>query len=217
MLTSGAGVIDDVFSQDTLATIVKYLSGLPKDYTSPDGNSFVAISQNHMLYSWFCKKIFNQIKELTTTDVQLLFGSYLYETTPWQLHSDYYHKSIGSPYMAFLIPISVNNDTTQVEKTSTVIFNEEDTYVAPGAPSHKKWSRELWKANRTFKENNAVGNRLLSHLSTEDLECLTIKNILKWKSGSVIYWDEKNLHSSDNFIANGVTSKQALVIHTYVV
>jgi len=120
--------------------------------------------------------------------------------------------------MAFLIPLSVNEDMSQVGKTNTVIFNEEDVYTDDKNPI-KQWSNELWKNNRVQKENNSLslGSGLLSHLSVENLECLTIKIIANWKSGCVVYWNEKYLHCSDNFIKNGVISKQALVIHTYVV
>jgi hypothetical protein len=218
-LTSGAGIIDNLFSQDELVEVVKYMSKLPKNYTSDDGNSFAAISENHMLYSWFCKKIFNKIKELTPVDIRLIFGSYLDEKTPWGVHSDYYHhQSVSNPYMAFLIPLSVDNDMSQVGRTNTVIFNEEDAYT-DNENSIKHWSDKLWKKNRSLKENNAVslGSGLLNHVSVENLECLTINTIANWKLGSVIYWNEKYLHCSDDFVKNNVTSKQALVIHTYVV
>lgn len=217
-LTSGAGVIDNVFSKDELIEVVKYMSKLPKSYTSEDENSFAAISPEHLFYSWFCKKVFNKIKELTPVDIQLIFGSYLDERTPWGVHSDYYHKAVGTPYMAFLVPLSVNGDMDQVSKTNTVIFNEEDTYT-DDACSVKHWSDKLWKSNRQPKENNAVslGSSLLGHVSVDNLECLTINTIANWKLGSVVYWDEKYLHSSDDFLKNGVESKQALVIHTYVV
>ena len=189
---------------------------MSKHFTSKTGNSFVAISQDHMLYPWFSKHVFNRIKELTPVDVQLLFGSYLHEIAPFTLHSDYYHSSKGKPYMAFLIPISVDGDMTQTERVNTVIFNEEDTYVDNNVVN-KSWSKELWHKNRTPKENNAIGHELLGHLPKEDLECLTIQTVVNWRPGSVIYWNERYLHSSDNFVQNGVTSKQALVIHTYVV
>jgi hypothetical protein len=218
MLNNGAGIVEEVFSREELSEVVKYLSRMSKSYTSMTGNSFSAISQEHAMYPWFCKKVFNKIKELAPVDVQLLFGSYLYETTPWILHSDYYHNSAGQPYMAFLVPLSVNNDMEQVEKTNTVVFNEEDVYV-DHAVGHKSWSDKLWKANRQPKQHNALAlkENLLSHLPVEDLECLTVKTIANWKLGSVFYWDERLLHSSDNFVNNDAQSKQALVIHTYVV
>ena len=218
MLNNTAGIVEGVFSKEELSEAVKYLSRMSKSYTSMTGNSFSAISQEHAMYPWFCKKIFNKIKELTPVDVQLLFGSYLYETTPWILHSDYYHTSAGQPYMAFLVPLSVNEDMEQVGKTNTIVFNEEDRYV-DHAVGHKSWSDEVWKANRQPKENNALAlkDSLLSHIPDDDLECLTVNTVLNWQLGSVIYWHEQNLHASDNFIKNDAKSKQALVIHTYVV
>jgi hypothetical protein len=38
--------------------------------------------------------------------------------------------------------------------------------------------------------------------------------VYKWKIGSVIAWDRKLLHCSDNFLVNGVKEKTALVIFT---
>lgn len=217
MLESGAGRVDNVFSRAELEEVIKYLSKMPKSIISNAGNSFTGISQDHMLYPWFRKRVFDKIKTLTPVDAQLLFGSYLYEITPWVLHSDYYHTSAGKPYMAFLIPISVNEDMDQVDKTNTIIFNEQDTYIDEKNIEHKSWSDKQWKVNRIPKEKNAVGESLLNHLPVEDLECLTIKTIANWQPGSVIFWDERYLHCSDNFINNGVNSKQALVLHTYVV
>lgn len=217
-LTDRSGIIDNVFTREELTEVIKYMSKLPKNSISASGNSFAAISQEHMLYPWFCKKIFNKIKELTSVDIQLIFGSYLNETSPWPVHSDYYHSATGTPYMAFLVPLSVDEDMDQVNKTNTVIFNEEDTFV-DNSTGHKSWSDELWKVNRKPKENNAVelGKDLLRHIPVEDLECLTVNMVANWKLGSLIYWDERLLHSSDNFFNNDAKSKQALVIHTYVV
>jgi hypothetical protein len=221
-MLSDAGIIENVFSQHELEEGVKYFSKMSKHYVDDNGNSFTAISQEHILYNWFCKNFFSKIQNLTDVDIQMIHGSYLDEKTPWNLHSDYYLKSlrpsIGDPYKAFLIPISVNEDTNQTAKTNTVIFNETDIYV-PEANKKTSWSKKLWLLNRVKKENNATvyGDGLLSHLLVEDLECLTVKLVANWKSGNVIYWDERLLHSSDNFIKNGVYSKQALVIHTYVV
>ena len=219
MVTDKSGRIDDIFSHDELVYIVKYFSKMQGVTTANGGNTFAGISQLHPLYSWFCKNMFNKIKELTDHNMQLLFGSYLYENTPWTTHSDYYHKSIDEPYMAFLVPVSVNEDMSLTEKTNTIIFNEEDMYIDNINVTDKKWERTLWEAQRIKKENNAmnVQDQHLSHIPVEDLECLTIQNILNWKLGSVLYWDEKLLHSSDNFRKNNINSKQAIVIHTYVV
>jgi hypothetical protein len=217
-MLESSGRIDNIFSQDELIYLIKYFANLPKSVVTYDNNSFAGISQAHPLYLWFCKNMFDKIQQLTKDNIQLLFGSYLYENNPWTVHCDYYHKSVGSPYKAFLVPISVDEDMSLVEKTNTIIFNEEDVYVDTSA-TNKMWDSMSWNATKTKKENNAmsVQDQHLSHISVDDLECLTIQNILNWKLGSVVYWDEKLLHSSDNFRKNNINSKQAIVIHTYVV
>ena len=217
-MLDSSGRIDNIFSRDELIYLIKYFANLSKSVVTYDTNSFAGISQAHPLYSWFCKNMFDKIQQLTENNIQLLFGSYLYENNPWPVHCDYYHKSVGSPYKAFLVPISVDEDMSLVEKTNTIIFNEEDVYVDTSA-TNKMWNPMSWNATKTKKENNAMiaQDQHLSHIPVDDLECLTIQNILNWKLGSVLYWDEKLLHSSDNFRKNNINSKQAIVIHTYVV
>jgi len=219
MLTDNSGQIDDIFSQEELSYLKKYFSNLPGAFVHTDGNSFSSISQQHPLYSWFCKKVFNKIQQISDAKVQLLFGSYLNEKSPWTVHCDYYHKLIGEPYTVFLIPLSVNGDPNLVDKTHTIIFNEEDTYVDNTGVANRMWDTKLWNSKKTKKENNSMTfyEQHLSHVSVDELECLTIQKILKWKLGSVLYWDEKLLHCSDNFHKNNLTSKQAIVVHTYVV
>ena len=121
--------------------------------------------------------------------------------------------------MVFLIPMSVNEDMTLADKTHTIVFNEEDTYVDDTGAANRMWNTKLWNSKKTKKENNSMNfyEQHLSHVSVDDLECLTIQKILKWKLGSILYWDEKLLHCSDNFHKNNLTSKQAIVVHTYVV
>jgi len=217
MNETGSGKIDQVFSTAEIGTFKKYLSALPDPITLCDGNQFFSVGQGHIMYSWFCKKIFGRIQELAGPHVQLLFGSYLHEVHPFDVHSDYYHKSLGEPYRAFLIPISVNHDTALVNRTNTIVFNEQDTYV--DTSKKRSYDSSSWMASKTFKENNALmtHSSYLSHVDRTVLECLTVQNVLNWTEGSVLWWDERLLHVSDNFVLNDVQSKQALVVHTYVV
>jgi hypothetical protein len=212
-----SGKIDQVFTEEEIINFQRYMSALPEPLTLYDGNRFSSIGQKHIMYSWFCKKVFNRIQELVGTQVQLLFGSYLNEVKPLSVHSDYYHKSIGEPYRAFLIPISANHNIHQVDMTNTVIFNEEDTFVDDN--DTKTYNSSAWLQTKTFKNNNALMThpQELSHIPNDILECLTVQNVLNWTSGSVLWWDERLLHVSDNFVLNGVQSKQAIVVHTYVV
>ena len=59
-------------------------------------------------------------------------------------------------------------------------------------------------------------NTLCSHESVEHLEYVSLKDAYQWIPGSIIYWGGKLLHSSDNFLVNGITEKQALVFFTTI-
>jgi hypothetical protein len=213
-----SGKVDDVFTKDEIIYFVNHLSILPGAKTISDGNKFTGIDANHQLYNWFNRKIFTKVQNIFGDHVRLLFGSYLNEIAPWTVHSDYYSKAIGEPYMAFLIPLSVNNNIELADQTNTIVFNEIDTYVDV-SPKDKTGAGSNWMQNESIKENNAMPyyEKHLSHLTDDQLQRVTVQNVLNWKLGSVIYWDEKLLHSSDNFLANNLKSKQAIVMHTYVV
>ena len=213
MAIGNSGIIDDVFSRNELEFLLDRLSQLPREHLY-----HTAITQDHILHSWFDKKVFSRLRELTQEPIRLLFGGLINEEIPQQLHSDYYYKSIGEPYKAFLIPVAVNGQLEEFERVHTVTFNEQDTFVDSADPIRKRWKRSEWNTNRSVKENNAAQyfDQHLSHLKPDDLECLTVDQIVPWSLGGVVYWNERQLHSSDNFVKNGIKSKQAIVVHTYV-
>jgi hypothetical protein len=196
--------------------VIKYLSSLKSSEVFNYGNG---IDEGHQLYPWFWKKCFSQIQSIFGQDLKLARVTYLNDTKPIILHSDYYQiNSRGTPKFAMLIPISTNNDKTFANKTYTVIFNEEDVYTQGSHTVTKFWEPANWNNNKQLKENNAMQYKeeYLSHLKDEDLECLTVDTVAEWKYGSLIYWNERLLHTSDNFTKNNVNSKQALILHTYV-
>jgi len=209
-----SGVIDNFFTEPELDPVIKYLSNLKSAFSYGNG-----IDANNSLYPWFVKKCFNKIQETFGKELLLNRVTYLNDGVPISLHSDYYQMDDkGIPKFAMLIPISVNNDRSFKSKVHTVIFNEVDEFSNRTDKLTTNWNKEGWYSNKSIKENNAMQykDEHLGHLSTEDLECLTVHTILEWKFGSLIYWDSSLLHTSDNFTKNNVTSKQALVLHTYV-
>jgi hypothetical protein len=211
-----SGIIEDFFTDAELDSVLKYLSNLKTSEVFNYGNG---IDESHHLYAWFVKKCFNKIQQVFGQDLRLARVTYLNDNTPIILHSDYYQmNSRGTPRLAMLIPISSNNDRTFKNKVNTVIFNEEDTFTESNKTVTKFWTPIAWNKNKKVKDNNAMQykEQYLSHLKDEDLECLTVGTVAEWKFGSIIYWDERLLHTSDNFLKNNINSKQALVLHTYV-
>ena len=216
MTVSGkSGIINDFFTEVELTPVLKYFINMPQAAGFAYG---AGINEDHLMYKWFVKKVFAKIQETFGKHVQLATVNYVNEHVPVNLHSDYYHsyRDIGTPHLAMLIPITVNDSEDFSNPVHTIIFNEEDACI--DKVRGLSWNKRKWEETRTRKENNAVQYKdaHLSHINNYDLECLTVQGIFEWKFGSLIYWDERLLHTSDNFTKNNIKSKQALVLHTYV-
>ena len=220
MTVSGkSGIINDFFTEAELTPVLKYFINMPQ---AAGFNYGAGINEDHTMYSWFIKKVFVKIQETFRQDLKLATVNYINEHTPLGLHSDYYqsYRNKGTPNLAMLIPISINGHNDFSNPVNTVVFNEEDDCVDTVRESDQGlwWNKQKWESTQTPKENNAVQYKdaHLSHINNYDLECLTVQGIFEWKFGSLIYWDERLLHTSDNFTKNNIKSKQALVLHTYV-
>ena len=120
----------------------------------------------------------------------------LVEHKPWVIHTDYLNNNDKNPANAILIP---NQDI----ETSTLIFNEECTAENfddfPTVKNHV--SEEIYE-------------QYLSHCDWYKVQKVSVNEIYKWRRGTGVVWDRKALHSSDNFLKNGVAKKIALTIFT---
>ncbi len=56
--------------------------------------------------------------------------------------------------------------------------------------------------------------KYMSHQPYEDCKSLKIDKVIEWKIGSLVHWDRCRIHSSDNFIKNGVLYKTPLALFT---
>ena len=59
-----------------------------------------------------------------------------------------------------------------------------------------------------------IYNQYLSHQPYEDLRDLEIHTIYKWNLGDILTWDRSLIHSSDNYLINGVDHKISIPIST---
>lgn len=59
-----------------------------------------------------------------------------------------------------------------------------------------------------------IYNQYLSHQPYEDLRDLEIHTIYKWNLGDILTWDRSLIHSSDNYLINGVDHKICIPIST---
>ena len=183
-------------------------------------NACYGVGHGHVLYDWFVEDCFSRIQTaINEPDMKLIFAMYLNETRPWNIHTDSYHtighKDKRTAY-SLLIPLSVDNDVNLADQSHTIVFNEHsDTYM-PDNLSGKKWPWEDMTSTDHLSNSAAhIYQKHLSHNSYEKVNRFTIQGIYQWKRGSLIWWNGTYFHDSDNFIANGYKSKQAIVIHCY--
>jgi len=164
----------------------------------------------------------NRLYEIVQTKIRKEFGSHidcenwhiLNAFIPYGIHSDSYDDmDIDATKLpdkldyawTFLVPLADYN-------SHTIVFEEESTYTKdPG---------------RWIKENNIQPKYSISeetyqkYLSQETkarwlLDFLTIDTIFPWKKGDLLAMSRHSFHSSDNFPANGVKEKRALIGWSY--
>ena len=167
------------------------------------------VDENHKMYGWFIKNCFSKIKNIVDDqNIKLVFSMFLNETKPWGIHTDAYHvqdrKDRQSAY-SILIPLSVDNNPDLVDQTCTIVLNQK-------GKSNQDQLEEL-PQNEQIDDN--FYNNYLSHNKKEEMKFFSLYEKYQWKKNSLIFWDSLHYHDTDNFIKNGFTNKQAIVIHTY--
>ena len=196
-----AGQLLDVFQIDEIQSVLTALTKL-KDAPN-SGEQFKAYTNGFqptdLIYPFIKRKILDRLETLLDRPIRLVHGMLLKEKKPWGIHTDYV-KGDTNPDMGILIPLN-----SLLVNTHTVIFNEFCTNTFGTYMSNNE---------KLIINATDMHDTLLSHETKERLEYVSLLGAFKWHPGSVIYWDRKLLHASDNFLKNNVTEKTALVLFT---
>jgi hypothetical protein len=201
------GKIDNFFDTKTVAGFADVFRKM--DTTDGKGNNCYGIDQQHRAYMWVKKQLLNPIAEHFDPNLKLIFSMLLDCVKPFPIHYDikYIPEPGGQHYLSFLIPYSVDNNPALCANASTIIFNQ--AYNADDAVDVLKPSAPV--------ANNVSGMyEKINHVPLESTYQYTLKQELVWSPGDLCWWDSKLCHVSNNFLQYGHTSKQAIVIHTYV-
>jgi hypothetical protein len=194
-----AGQLNAVFSLAEISTLQKTVSNLQPSMNSGTVSRAYTngFKTTDLIYPFIKKRVIERIQQQLGVELKLTIGMYLKEFLPWEIHTDY-NKGDQHPGLAVLIPLH-----TDAINTHTVMFNEECTN-----------DFTTYRAEHEKLEHNAVNlqQTLMSHESVEHLEYVSLLAAIPWSLGSVLYWDRRLLHSSDNFVANGILEKHALVM-----
>jgi hypothetical protein len=197
-----AGQIFNVFTQEELTIISKFLDKVPSQLSG--GNYHNGFTKTDSIYPILKKIAIDKLEKAMNRQVNLHHGVALNEIRPLGIHTDYFKDNKNSD-LSIVIPLISNNEITH-----TIVFNQSSITV----PTLVEYAAN---ASNKKLENNAkdLYNDLCSHISSSDLlEYVSVKGIYQWIPGSVIYFESKLFHCSDNFLANGLKRKQAFVIFT---
>lgn len=197
-----AGQLFSIFTTEEISFLLDNLNKLPNQKNS--GNLFLAYTNGFestdFIYPMIKRMVIEKLEQVIGKQLNLTHGMILKEQLPWEIHTDYV-KGDNNPGMALLIPL-----ITEEVNTHTVVFNEEcitnfDQFIL----------------SNSKLENNAkdLYNNLCNHETIDRLEYVSLFGAYKWIPGSVIYWDRKLLHCSDNFLQNGLKIKIGLVLFTH--
>jgi hypothetical protein len=125
---------------------------------------------------------------------------------PYKIHSDV--DSAGefptfAPYPAwtFIIPLF------DVE-SYTIVFNEQNNLKEP------EYYFKKTKPFNSFSIDLITYKKYFSHIPYSYFRWLSIEDIFKWRKGSLFAASRYKFHTSDNFLANGVSNKRAIIAWT---
>lgn len=177
----------------------------------PNGSK--VMSGHYYVFQYYDIK-YKIIKDILQPKFDKEFGSDLYiqqihifdSYDPYTIHSDV--NSGGEivleapvPAWTFIIPLST-------VESHTIVFNEQSEIKNP-------W--DYFQKTKPFETPSIdldTYNKYFSHVQYESFNWLTIEDIFEWNKGDLFAASRYKFHTSDNFLANGVKNKKALIAWT---
>lgn len=200
MKINGSGQFLNIFKPDEVHLLAEALHKLKDDENigtfKANTNGF---RSTDLIYPFIKKKAIGKLEQLFNRPLSLDQGMLLKGKIPWKIHNDFTY-GVSSPDLTILIPLN-----EQQINTHTVVFNEVCT---------SNFNDYKLKNAKLVTNAADIHGTLMSHVPSEDLEYVSLQGSYQWIPGSVIYWDRKLLHASDNFPKNNLTEKFALVLFT---
>lgn len=191
-----------VFDRATIQKIVDILATLPDapNSVNPTVSYNNGFEPGDPIYPLIHQLVVDPISKAINRPLHLTHGMLLKALKPYRIHTDYI-KGDSLPDLAILVPLNLDPIDTH-----TVVFNEFciDNF-------------ENFLGNNSKLAHNAayLHDTLCSHETRDRLEHVSLLAAYKWLPGSFFYWDRALLHCSDNFLSNGIETKQALVLFTH--
>lgn len=203
-------ILDNFFSESDLKFMVSMIQQDHRVHESrnlygnsdrPDGVRYVAQNNSHQAIAEFLDRRLEGLLDQPATFNQIWS---MIEYVPFEFHADWdFDNAPGKEiYYTILIPLETVNTRTIIanEAGDTNFFFEWKPRVKP-ISNH--FSRDFFKQH-------------LSHCAKDQMYYLSHHATFEWRRGSLLAFDRRRWHASDNFVANGLKSKEAILSFTHV-
>ena len=209
--------IDRFLTDEEIAIIEPMvMSVVPYENFNPLPGGGTVKSGDYYTFDYY-DPAFYVIKDILDSKLLAVFGQELFMeqihifdcVDPYRIHSDIASGWKKSPYptnaaWTLIIPLY------DVD-SHTIVFEEGSNIKEP-----TEYTKTIPRYNPS-RIDAATRLKYFSHNPHDNpLDWLTIEDIFKWKKGSLFATDRFKFHTSDNFLANGVASKRALIAWTRI-
>lgn len=208
--------IDNFLSDSELAVIESRVMQItPHENFNPTHTGETVKSGDYYVFDYY-DPAFEDLKQILEPKFTEHFGADLFIeqihifdcVDPYRIHSDIasgWKQSTDptAPAWTFIVPLDDYDSHTIVFKEgSNIKVPEEYTKTVPPYE------------NPTI--DAATKEKYFSHIGGNLFDWLTVEDIFKWKKGTMFAASRFKFHTSDNFLANGITGKRALIAWTRV-
>jgi hypothetical protein len=198
----------DVFSKEELNAIKIIAEKISQQKHPTHSNTYTnGFTPIDPIYPAIKKLVIDKINQHSAIKIQkLTVGQILQTQNPFGVHSDFMGKGDNGEGQAFLIPLWQTPEPNDENRTTTIVFDQTWTtsqlmsdYIATNPDKPTNNAESIWEKH-------------MGHDSKIHAEYLSVKMLCPWIYGSVISWNRRLLHSSNNFPAFGIEEKCALVL-----
>ena len=209
--------IDSFLTDEDIAIIEPMVMRVvPHENFNPLPDEGTVKSGDYYIFDYY-DPAFDVIKDILDPKLFAVFGQELFMeqihifdcVDPYRIHSDIASGWKKSPYptdAAWTLIIPLHDVDSH-----TIVFEEGSNIKEPA-----EYTKTIPRYNPS-RIDAATRLKYFSHTSHDNpLDWLTIEDIFKWKKGSLFATNRFKFHTSDNFLANGVASKRALIAWTRI-
>lgn len=107
-----------------------------------------------------------------------------------------------------------SNELIEYDKNYFYVDDKFKEYIGSLSKT-KRYNERTDKHIKNQKDfDRKIYEKYLTHQPFEDCKSLELDKAISWELGALMYWDRIRIHSSDNFLKNGIISKTCIALFT---